>query len=230
MNMQNSHKGRPGAARAAKNMAFCYNLIHSWNSFPLPRAIFAIFTHIWSHLGGDSDSSGVIRVSSQWRRPCQEAMGGALILSLCFSSSSSSWQLWLSLFSFYCPKQIGVKHIEASWSFQWLLSKTSYVLMTKCAQGTFLEWLQCILEKEKTLSKVLVFLPIWSSKYVFGKFQFPVPFPHKMAVEIVFALSGSMCENWDEITKNCFPMPAFQGKITLDLIQTKTTTYHTVLL
>ena len=63
-----------------------------------------------------------------------------------------------------------------SWSFQWLLSKPSYVLMTKCAQVTFLEWLQCILEKEETLSKVLVFWQIWSSKYVFGKFQIPVPF------------------------------------------------------
>ena len=47
-----SDQGRPGAARAAKNMAFCYNLIHSWNSFPFnlePSLLFSpIFGPIWA--------------------------------------------------------------------------------------------------------------------------------------------------------------------------------------
>ena len=193
-------------------MAFCYNLIHSWNSFPLPRAIFAIFTHIWSHLGGDSDSSGVIRVSSQWRRPCQEAMGGALILSLCFSSSSSSWQLWLSLFSFYCPKQIGVKHIEASWSFQWLLSKTSYVLMTKCAQGTFLEWLQCILEKEKTLSKVLVFCQYDLRNMCLVNFSFQSPFRIKWLLKLFLRCRGACVRIEMKLQRIVFQCQPFRGK------------------
>ena len=99
-----------------------------------------------------------------------------------------------------------------SWSFQWLLSKTSYVLMTKCAQGTFLEWLQCILEKEKTLSKVLVFCQYDLRNMCLVNFSFQSPFRIKWLLKLFLRCRGACVRIEMKLQRIVFQCQPFRGK------------------